>query len=86
MKEARLFLVCSDRARRSGLEFEHRKFRTSMRKKLCGKSPRAQEQVVQRGCRVSFCGDIQDSPMWMSTCVTYSREPALAEGLNSVIT
>ena len=56
MDVARVFsVVCSDRTRSNGLNLEHKKFHTNM-----SNGGGALEQVAQRGCGVSFCGDIQD--------------------------
>ena len=62
MDEARLFLVVhSNRARSNGLKCEYKKFRTTLQKNfLMVKGDRVLEQVAQRGCIVSFCGEIQD--------------------------
>ena len=61
MDEARLFMVVhSDRTRSNGLKLGHRKFCTNMRNNFFTVSVTALEQIAQRGCGVSFYGDIQD--------------------------
>ena len=61
MDETRLFsVVCSDRTRSNGLKLEDRKFHTNMWKELYDKGDGVLEQATQRGCVVSFYGDIQD--------------------------
>ena len=58
MDEARIFsVVCSNRTRSNILNFEHRKFCTNMENNLLMVR---WEQVAQRNCGISFCGDIQD--------------------------
>lgn len=45
----------------------------------------ALDQAAQKGCRVSFYGDIQDPSGYLPTYVTYCKETALAGGLDSMI-
>ena len=79
MDEARLFSVVCSRTRSNGLELENRKFHSTMWKNFFTVR---ECWVAQRGCGVSFYRDTQ---AWTLTCVTYCREPALAGGLDSVI-
>jgi len=62
--EARLFsVVPSDRAKDNRHKPKHRKFHLNMRKNFFTlRVNRALEQAAQRGCGVSFSGDIQDPP------------------------
>jgi len=50
-------LLPSDRTRGNGQKLEHGKFQLNKRKSLM---VTALEQVAQKGCGVSFSGDIQD--------------------------
>ena len=82
MDEARLFsLVCGDKTRNVGLKFERKTFHTNKWKNFF--TVRVMEQVVQRGCGISFYRGIQDP--WMPTCATYCRVPAYAGVLDSMI-
>ena len=57
---ARLFLVVySGWTRSNGHKFEQRMFHLNVRKKVFERN-RAQEQVPQRGCGISFSADIQN--------------------------
>ena len=61
MDEARLFLVaCSDRSRRNGLGLELEVLYKHAEELLYSKCDGAPQQVTQRGCGISFYGDIQD--------------------------
>jgi len=50
--------VASNNTKDSGQKLEHRKFQEEI---LYCESDRALEELAQRGCEVSFSGDIQDS-------------------------
>ena len=63
MDEARLFSVlCSNRTRRNGLKLEHWLPYQHAEEFLYGKVDGALEQAAQRGCGVTFFGDIQGLP------------------------
>ena len=72
---ARLCLVMpKDIIRGSGHKLEHRRFHTNVRKIFTVKVT-AKKQAAQRGCGVSFSGDIQNPPGL--SCAAYCREIAL---------
>jgi len=76
--EVRLFsVVPGNKTRGNRHRLEHRKFHTNMRKLLYFEGYRALEQADQRGCGISFSGDIQNQPGCFAA-LTYSKEPALA--------
>ena len=62
MDEDRLFsVVCINRTRSNVLKLQHRKFHKNIQKHyFMVKMTDALEQPAQRGCGVSFYGDIQD--------------------------
>ncbi|GAB0207908.1 mitochondrial enolase superfamily member 1 [Grus japonensis] len=76
--EARLFSVESQQQDK-GHNLEHKKFHLE-EKLLHFEGDRALEQVAQRGCGVSFSGDIQNPP-GCNPVQPALGEPALAEGV-----
>ena len=81
MDGARLFLlVCSNGTKDNEHGLEHGKFYTNMRKKLLtvlvtGHWNRLPTDVLWRLLLWRY-----SKPTWVLSCVTYCREPALAEG------
>ena len=80
MEETQLFtVVSSGRTRSNGQQLEHRKFHTNMWKNFFTVTLIEHwNQVTQRGCGVSFFGDIQDPSGHLPVRPTYCREAALA--------
>ncbi|GAB0210251.1 mitochondrial enolase superfamily member 1 [Grus japonensis] len=79
--EARLFsVVLSGRRRGNRHKLEHRKFHRNMRKNFF-EGDQALEQAAQRGCGVSFSGDIHNPPGRNPVQHALS-DPALAGGLD----
>ena len=53
-------VVCSNMTRGNGQKLEHRKFCTNTRKNFFTMRVKKHwNRLAQRGCRASFCGDIQ---------------------------
>jgi len=54
--------MSSNKTRGNEHKLEHRKFHTNMRKSFFTLNTRALAQAAQKGCGVSFSGDIQNPP------------------------
>jgi len=81
---ARFFsVVPGDRTRGNGNEWEHEKFNMILRKNYF-KADRTLEQTAQRGYDYFLLWKYS-KPTWTLSCVTYCRQPALAEGLDQMI-
>ena len=79
---AKLFsVVPSDRTRGNGHKRKQRKFQLNMRKNFFPLRVTEHWQAAQRGCGVSFSGDIQDLP-GRGAVQPAVGDPALATGLD----